>query len=80
MFCVIFNDTGKTSRPGFSPWGEIISQHDTLEAAQAAYRERNPHLYDRAWAKAHGYSNTGTSDEIVEVDAEGQYVTTHPAD
>ena len=27
-----------------------------------------------------GYSNTGTFDEIVEVDEDGLYVTTHPAD
>lgn len=74
MYCVIFNNTGKSSRPGFSPWGEIISQHDTLEAAQAAFHDRNPHLFDRKWAQAHGYANAGTFDEIVEVDSEGCYL------
>lgn len=47
MYCVIFNNTGNTSRPGFSPWGEIISQHTTLAGAQAVFRDLNPHLFDR---------------------------------
>ena len=73
-YLVIFNNRRETHHTDEIPNGEIISRHRTLSGAQRAYRRRNPHLFNRRWAEAHGYANTGTFDEIVEVDSNGYYV------
>jgi hypothetical protein len=74
MYLVIHNDTRKAQHEGYEPWGDVISSHRTLSGAQREYRRRNPHLFNRRWAEAHGYASAGTFDEIVEVDRNGYYV------
>lgn len=76
MYLVIHNDTRKAHHEGYEPWGDVISRHRTLSGAQREYRRRNPHLFNRRWAEAHGYANAGTFDEIVEVNADGLFVAT----
>ena len=75
-YLVIFNNRRETHHTDEIPNGEIISRHRTLSGAQRAFRRRNPHLFNRRWAQAHGYGGTGTFDEIVEVDSNGYYVDT----
>lgn len=75
-YLVIFNNRRETHHDGEIPNGEIISRHRTLSGALRSYRRRNPHLFNRKWAQAHGYANTGTFDEIVEVNKQGLYVNT----
>lgn len=54
------------------PYPELVSKHWTLSGAQKAFRKRNRHLFDDAYAERHGYRNTGTFDKIFFVDSEGE--------
>lgn len=54
------------------PYPELVSKHWTLSGAQKAFRSRNRHLFDRAYAERHGYQNTGTFDRIYFVDSDGE--------
>ena len=74
MFLVIFNNDRQPQTVGDTPWGVVISRHRTLSGAQRSFHQRNPHLFNRRWAEAHGYTNTGTFDEIIEVDRNGRFL------
>ena len=71
MYLVVHNNNRERQSEGYAPVGSIISRHRTLRRAQEEYRRRNPHLFNRRWAEAHGYASTGTFDEIVEVGKDG---------
>ena len=73
-YAIVFNNTGKAQPAGYSPWGEIISIHPTLEEAENALMKRNQHLFDKEFAQRMGMQNTGTFDEIVALDDDGHVV------
>ena len=67
-YLLIHNDTGKRQSPGYEPWGTVISRHRTMSCAERAFRKRNRHLFDKAYARRMGMANAGTFDEIVTVE------------
>lgn len=62
-YCVVHNDGNYT---------DVLSRHWTLSGAQRAFRSRNRHIYDPAYADRMGLRNAGTFDEIWHYDENGE--------
>lgn len=50
----------------------VISTHELKVDAQRAFRERNPHLFDKKYAQDNNMVNVGTFDMIFDV--QGDFV------
>lgn len=69
-YAVIFNNTGKRQKEGYSYWGTLISRHYKFERAKQAFRKRNRWLFDKNYARRVGMLHNGTFDEIVMLDSD----------
>lgn len=55
-----------------------VAKCDTYEEAVAEFKERNRHIFDRAYAQKHGLTTTGTFDKIYRQDDDGEWEEVSP--